>query len=156
MSDPQRNRLYAAEVTFGPAHRTAIDRVTIREIMDEVCQLYRLPRPGLKYIKKPKSWMGAYMQTEHGGANAVLVVNSAHAFDIPMLLHEMAHLIDTSCFSDDHVDFHGPRFCGIAAWLYDHFKVLPSYAYYEILKRHKVRFWTASRCSPKRIKKRPA
>lgn len=93
------------------------------------------------------------MRTGERGDNPQLVINSDAPFGLTCLLHELAHLIDDYYF-DVKGDWHGPRFCGIASWLYDHFGAMPSYAYEAILKKHKVKFHPASKCSPAYLKSR--
>jgi len=155
MPDLQQKRLYAAEATFAGVAQH-LTRAEIHKTVRKVCKLYKLPqRPGLRYINEPKNWRGAWMEIELGapGRNPQLVINTAYAFGLPGLLHELAHLVDGYHFNASD-DWHGPRFCGITLWLYDHFKVIPSYAYEMILRKHKCKFWPPSRCSPAKLTKR--
>ena len=156
--DPQREKLYLAEDTFAAAdrYRLALKRADIKRVARKALGAYGIRKlPKIKFIRRPEHWVAAYLEADAGtGANQLIVVNTHFVFDLPSLLHELAHAIDASVNPNEKALDHGPRFCGIASWLYDHFKVMPWYAYELILKKHKVRYLTASECSPEKLKAR--
>lgn len=152
-SDPQRDRVYAIEHTFGrPAKidNRGISLTNARRVVRSVCRAYNVRPVTIRYENRLNEHHGAYMLIPDGA----LVVNGAHnRLDLRILLHELAHWIDYHYFGDE-VEAHGASFCGIIGWLYDKYRVIPAKALRRLYKDARVRFRQIAACSPERLRAR--
>lgn len=149
--DPQRENLYAAELSFCPdqQYERGLSATTAREVIKHVCRLYRVPIVPLTFVKDG-GWWAALMEVEYRDGVAVrgrLIVNTEKdRLTLHSLLHELAHWIDKRYFG--MTEGHGRSFVGIASFLYNRYKVIPVDAYQLICRRHGVKFMPMEECSP--------
>lgn len=103
------------------------DRKVLEDILTHASRKYRVPRPKLKVIRKPK--LRVFGWSEGPG---ITLNESFHGHNIHTLLHELAHWITDHVFEDEEYHAHGPQFCTIYMHLLAGYRVLPVTGFREL------------------------
>lgn len=156
-SDPQREAFYAVERQFHPLQRWVggLSMKQARRLVESVRSHYDLPPVSLRSVEAPpRSAFSAYInyaQRQDGTVYRAQIVRCRNAenWTVWLILHEMAHLVVFHYLPE--AQDHGPEFAGVAAWLYDHYRVIPDDALRCIYSRFKVRAISHAEASPRRF-----
>lgn len=136
----QTKRVYKMEVTFMDAGMSGhVKRKDLQKLADQACIRWKVPKVKVVF-SEDNYWYGEYFSETRKIKlyDAPVRVRKGHGRNKLVLLHEVAHHIEDVLRPDD-TESHSPAFTYICMDLFDHFNVIPGYAYKEVAKRHRVK-----------------
>jgi hypothetical protein len=148
-SDPQREAYYEAEDQFRPLARygIALKWPVARKIVRHVRSLYGLPPVTLCPEYTRSRWGGHVGETESGYRISLFDKDS---LDLHFVLHELAHVVVMENW--ENAEHHGREFCGVVAWLFNRYRIIPADALAVIYRRYKIRALPFVECSPPAVR----
>jgi len=131
MKDPQKDPLYSWEEAWWGWSRSLITLGEAKEWIEWACTEYKIGVPKITKHKRGLSWFDPNINT--------ISMNSKTETNIPIALHEAAHVVIWEYFGDT-VEDHGTAFVGVYLELLAAAGIAPRSALEASLKEYKIKW----------------
>jgi hypothetical protein len=148
-SDPQQKRAYSWEAGFTTWAPVGGNESQLRYIIDQACQLYKVPTPEIKFVTK-NARAGKRLTSEYNPNNHVIKLRPRH-HEVGTALHEAAHAI-TDYIMGPWTEPHGKEWLGIFIHLLNKFKIAPRSGLEAHARAKGLKFASASKSAPRSVR----
>lgn len=116
-----------------------VSRRALQDFADFVCRRYRVPCVRVSCRRKSYHFLAQYFGDEDPAVVKLYIKRKSKASsrNIPVLLHELAHHVDTCKYNS--VEHHGPMFVAILADMLDYYKVVPRKYFLDAARKARVK-----------------